>query len=874
MRAEAAYRSVTVEMPTEPVGPRGAPSSAGNALSGTDDLHLIVDVMSAAVTRCSRDLEYLWVSRAYAEWLGVPLQEIVGHPIATVIGEDGLAAIKPYIDRVLAGERVEYEDQVLFRGIGLRWIHAVYVPVCASNPEPTGWVAVIRDITVERERDERLRESESTSRWLAAIVESSNDAIVGTNLDGIITSWNRGAKRMFGYAAAEAVGQSIRDLIREERQAEEESLLATIRDGGSVENFETVRRRKDGSRIMISLTVSPVRDESGAVVGASHIARDASQPHQLASRTAFLAEAGAVLGGSLDYEATLKTVANLAVPAIADWCAVDIVREGTVQRLAVAHVNPAKIPLAATARDRWSNPDSPSSAATVVRTGVPVLLANITDEMVSAAARGDQERLQLVRFLGFRSYICVPLVAHGQTIGALTLVFAESGRNYTDDDFRFAQDLAYRAALAVDNARAYDQAQRANRLKDEFLATLSHELRTPLNAILGYSRMIRSGLTAGDQHARAIETLERNATALTQIVEDVLDVSRIIAGKLRLDVQPVELPRVVEQAIESMLPGANAKGVRVKTVVDPRAAPIAGDPERLQQVVWNIVSNAVKFTPRGGQVHVRVERVNSHVELIVSDTGIGIAKEFLPHLFERFRQADSSTTRTHGGIGLGLAITRHLVELHGGTIEASSAGAGTGATFRVRLPVMIVHPTTYEQPRMHPREARAEPAMPIPDLKGVHILVVDDDADSLTLVREILEATGAQIVTVGSGAAALEILQQLNADILLADLGMPGMDGFELIAQLRKSASSRLRSMSRQLPSPPTPARKTAPGRCGSDFRCTWRSQSIQASSWLRSLRSLTATCPSKLLVPGRSKRPHPVGCRSLGPVGWTCREL
>ena len=197
---------------------------------------------------------------------------------------------------------------------------------------------------------------------------------------------------MFGHTAADAVDQSIRDLIREERQAEEESLLATIREGGSVENFETVRRRKDGSRITMSLIVSPVRDESGTIVGASHIARDVSQQqHQLASRTAFLAEAGAVLGGSLDYEATLKPVANLAVPAIADWCAVDIVREGTVQRLAVAHVDPAKIPLAATARDRWSNPDSPSSAATVVRTGVPVLLANITDEMVSAAARGDQE---------------------------------------------------------------------------------------------------------------------------------------------------------------------------------------------------------------------------------------------------------------------------------------------------------------------------------------------------------------------------------------------------------------------------------------------------------------------------------------------------
>jgi CheY-like chemotaxis protein len=337
--------------------------------------------------------------------------------------------------------------------------------------------------------------------------------------------------------------------------------------------------------------------------------------------------------------------------------------------------------------------------------------------------------------------------------------------------------------------------QRANRLKDEFLATLSHELRTPLNAILGYARMIRSGLVAGDKQTRAIETVERNATSLTQIVADVLDVSRIIAGKLRLDVQPVELPRIVEQAIEAILPAANAKGVRVSTVVDPGATPIAGDPERLQQVVWNLVSNAVKFTPRDGQVQVRVERVNSHVELVVSDTGIGIAKEFLPHIFERFRQADSGTTRAHGGLGLGLAITRHLLELHGGSIHVSSAGAGTGATFRVKLPMMIVHPPAYEERRVHPRDTRVEPGLPIPELNGIRVLAVDDDADALTLVREILEMTSAQIGTVSSGAAALELLERSAFDVLIADLGMPGMDGFELIAQIRKSASPQVRVM-------------------------------------------------------------------------------
>ena len=229
------------------------------------------------------------------------------------------------------------------------------------------------------------------------------------------------------------------------------------------------------------------------------------------------------------------------------------------------------------------------------------MVKEISDDMIVAAAHGDEERIRLVRSLGMRSYMIVPLTAHGRTFGALTLATAESGRIYSDDDFRFAQDVAFRAALAVDNARAYDEAQTANRLKDEFLATLSHELRTPLNAILGYSRLLQSGMMTPDKHAHALQTVERNATALTQIVGDILDVSRIISGKIRLNVQAVDLPRVVSDAVETVLPAADAKQIRVQTILDPRAAPISGDPDRLQQIVWNLLSNAVKFTPKHGR---------------------------------------------------------------------------------------------------------------------------------------------------------------------------------------------------------------------------------------------------------------------------------
>jgi PAS domain S-box-containing protein len=337
-----------------------------------------------------------------------------------------------------------------------------------------------------------------------------------------------------------------------------------------------------------------------------------------------------------------------------------------------------------------------------------------------------------------------------------------------------------------------DQVEAANRLKDEFLATLSHELRTPLSAILGYARLLRTGILTGEKLIRALDALERNATSLTHIVEDVLDVSRIISGKIRLNVLPVELPTIVRDAVETVLPGAEAKGIHVETIIDPGTAPLSGDPDRLQQVVWNLVSNAVKFTSPGGRVQIRVGPVNSHVEVVVSDTGMGIRPDFLPHIFERFRQADSATTRQHSGLGLGLAIARHIVEMHGGTIHAASDGEGQGATFRVKLPMLIAHPEARIERRVHPSSESGTPEAVLPNLCGIHVTVVDDDHDALALVREILEATGARVTTVDSGIKALDNIDA-RPDVLVADLGMPTMDGFELIARIRHSSESAIR---------------------------------------------------------------------------------
>jgi len=654
-----------------------------------------------------------------------------------------------------------------------------------------------RRIVLETNRDisERQRVEGERAR-LAAIVESSDDAIIGMDLEGTITAWNQAAERMYGYAAAEVTGRSIRLVVPADRQDEESAVLARLAHGEHVKHFETVRCRKDGTCFPASLSLSPIRDDKGTVIGAAKNARDITERQQASQQAALLAEVGVVLAGSLQFETTLKTVANMAVPAIADWCAVDILtEERKLERLAVAHIDPAKIDLARTVQSRYEDPQSPYTPASVVRTSAPVMVKEISDEMIVAAARGDEERIRLVRSLGMRSYMAVPLTAHGRTFGALTFATAESGRVYSDDDFRFAQDVAFRAALAVDNARAYGEAETANRLKDEFLATLSHELRTPLNAILGYSRLLESGMMTADKHKRALGTVARNAIALNHIVADILDVSRIISGKLRLDVQAVDLPRVVSDAVDTLRPAADAKQIRVQMILDPRAAPVSGDPDRLQQIVWNLLSNAVKFTPKQGLVQVRLERVNSHIEIVVSDNGSGISPDFLPHIFERFRQADSATTREHGGIGLGLAIVRHLVELHGGTIHAESGGRDTGATFRVRLPLMIVHRQEPVERRVHPTTDVAPVSGELPDLTGLAVLAVDDDTDARALVCETLEMRGARVTAVDSAEKALDSLGRNRADVLIADIGMARSDGFELIKRVRQSSNPAIREL-------------------------------------------------------------------------------
>jgi PAS domain S-box-containing protein len=483
--------------------------------------------------------------------------------------------------------------------------------------------------------------SDLVARRLAAIVDNSDDAIIGKDLNSIITSWNKGAERIFGYTAEEMIGTSITRLIPLDRQEEEEEILSRIKRGERYDHFDTIRVTKDGRQLHISLTISPIKDANGYVVGASKIARDITE----------------------------RKEAERAL-----------------------------------------------------------------EEARKTAEAVDAERQRLLN--------------------------------------------SERAARS--------EAERANRVKDEFLATLSHELRTPLNAVVGWAYTLRTGIPGSRDLAQGLEAIERNARVQAQIIDDLLDMSRIISGKVRLDVQRLDLPAVLTEAIETVRSTASTKGVWLQTVIDPLNAKVSGDPNRLQQVFWNLLNNAIKFTPKGGRVQVLLERVDSDVEISIVDTGEGIPPEFLPHIFNRFEQADATTTRQHGGLGLGLAIVKHLVELHGGGVRAKSGGVGKGATFVVNLPLTAVDPLPaeleHEHPRSKPRDLLLLAEM---SLKDVSVLVIDDEPDACNLLKLLLKSAGALVYLAQSADEGIEQLKAKSVDVLICDIGMPDVDGYTLIRHVR-----------------------------------------------------------------------------------------
>jgi PAS domain S-box-containing protein len=527
-------------------------------------------------------------------------------------------------------------------------------PITNNGGRIQGVVLVVHDVSeryaaeesmrestrARRSAEAALREAEDARPVLAAIVQSSDDAIIGETLDGLITSWNQAAQRILGYTAAEIVGKPISTLLPPDHSEDMSQILERIRRGERVGHFETQRLAKDGRVIDVSLSVSPIRDADGTIIGAAKVARDFTE-----------------------------------------------------------------------------------------------------------RKRAEAEREQL---------------------------------------------LAATEAAKADAEAAKADAEAANRMKDDFLATLSHELRTPLNAIVGWAKILRSGKVDAEDVEEGLSAIDRNSHAQSQIIEDLLDISRIVSGNLRLDVQRLTLTDILDAALASVLPAANAKEIRIHKVFDSLVGPVTGDPARLQQVVWNLLANAVKFTPKGGTVHVLLERVNSHVEISVIDSGIGIKPEFLPHVFDRFRQADGSTTRLHAGLGLGLAIAKHLVEMHGGSIRAKSPGEGQGATFTLALPITVVHPDQPDRVKVRPRESDAiDDVCQDSALAGLKVLVVDDEPDARQLLRRALADCQAQVAVASSAAEALALIEIFQPDVIVCDIGMPEQDGYDLIHRVRANPATK-----------------------------------------------------------------------------------
>lgn len=604
--------------------------------------------------------------------------------------------------RVLRGEPPS-EMRLRFRSRESRvegWALVRSSPVLDERGRPHLAITVFHDVTARMQAD-------ATQAQLAALVQSSDDAIIGTDLDSTITNWNPGAERLYGYTAAEAIGTSTTLIVPPDCHAEVDGFMDRIRRGERIEHFETRRVRKDGSLVDVSVSISPVRNASGAITGAATIARDVTEHRRLDAerqrllerehaarsqveaserRLRFLAEASEILSRSLEHETTLATVARLAVPALGDWCTIDVLEEnGTLRRVALSHPDPDKERYARELERRY--PADPSSPTSPLRTGESVLMSEIPDELLVTVA-SDEEHLALLRGLGLRSAIAVPLQARGRVLGVLTLISAESAQRYDRDDLSLLEDLARRAALAVDNARLFRQAQAMLALREEFLSIASHELKTPLTALhLQIQVLTRwltgddSGMPARDRTRQILEGVDRQMKRLSRLVNDLLDVARIGAGRLDVERREIDLTALVAEVVDRFHVEVAASGSAITVRGEP--VTVWADPFRVDQVVTNLLSNAIRYG-EGRPIEITVDRQPGAGRVQVRDHGIGIAAHQIQLVFDRFERV--AVSHNYGGLGLGLYIARQIVEAHGGRVLVESA-EGKGSVFTVELPL-------------------------------------------------------------------------------------------------------------------------------------------------------------------------------------------
>ena len=657
-------------------------------------------------------------------------------------------------------------------------------------------IEISERVRAEKEKSRLVAELEIESARLEAVLQQMPSAVVIAHApSGRLLLGNAQSELLMGQPLSPESIESYGEIVGfwpdgRQLKAREWPLARAIETGEIVRDEEIFLSTESGKRVL-RLNASPIRDRDGKITAGIVIFDDVTQRARDESAQRFLAAAGSALIATLDASSAHERLANLCVPEVADWCILAVPGEdGLLHNVAIAHVenNGANADSARRFQNQLErDPRLPWDIEGVLSSGRAQLVLEHEAEYLRRV-NASPEYIQLIGEIGARSAIVAPLSARGRTLGLMIWITAHSGRIYDESDVKLAEELARRAALTTDNARLFaeariarDQAQAANLAKDEFLAVVSHELRTPLTPILGWLDLLRAPNMTDELRAQAYDVIERNARAQAQIVNDILDVSRITAGKLQIKTTSLDLTQLVRNAVESLRLTVDKKGVILRLELEEVGAAMM-DASRFQQVVWNLMSNAVKFTPAGGKIVISLRRAsNGEALLEIADSGQGIPLDFVPNVFDAFRQADSSSTRKAGGLGLGLSIVRHIVELHGGRVSAQSAGENQGATFRVWVPLL---PATSE-----PATAATPPGgsdlEASDNLRSAPILLVDDEADTRETLARLLENQGARVRVAASAAAALEVLGLFAPRLIISDIGMPDTDGYELLAQLR-----------------------------------------------------------------------------------------
>jgi PAS domain S-box-containing protein len=726
---------------------------------------------------------YLDQNAAHAQLLGYTDEELKNQTPALHMGAEAFAEVVRAVE-----EKGDYRCEVTSKTKSgeLKHIELSAFAMRNESGEPLCYVGIKRDITERRQVERALLRNEAQ---LTDFFENSAIAMHWVGPDGTVLRVNEAELDMLGYSREEYEGHNIAEFHIDQNVIED--ILTRLLAGEVLQNYDARLRCKDGSTKQVRINSSGYF-EDGKFVHTRCFTRDITDRKRTESRLALQYAVTGILSESPDFASSAQQILQATCDTL-DWSVGALWRiDPQTEMMRCVDICHAASP-ATPEFDRLTQSlelkKSLGLPGKIWELGQPIWVNNLSaDDTFPRAAVAARE--------GLRGAFGFPILLDNEVWGVIEF-FSPEIREPDEELLKLVAGIGGqigqftqrkraegdRAELLERERAARADAERANRLKDEFLATLSHELRTPLNAVIGWARMLTSGRLDRENSKHALEVIERNAWAQKQIIEDILDVSRVITGKLQLNLSPVDLVTVVDAALDAVRPAMEAKEIKIETIIDANLRLISGDQDRLQQVIWNILSNAAKFTPNGGRVEISVSQTASHVFLRVKDTGPGIDPTFLPHVFERFRQADGSTTRTHGGLGLGLAIVRHLVELHGGTIAVEN-GADQGAIFTLRLPLPSgeLRPETLVGAAAAARESQSGPA----SLEGLRILVVDDEADAMDLIGVELAQCGAKVTGVTSAEEALKALELGKFDLVISDIGMPKVDGYELIRQIRK----------------------------------------------------------------------------------------